>query len=306
MDRNTRNRLIVSGSLILLLIGSKLSVDKVASNYNKKIINWGTLAEAEDVNFVAHRGYSSMYPDNSLEAIEACNALECIDGIECDVRLTKDGKLVLIHNDYIGLRHVHDYTYQELLDMEDLGSKVSVRQTLFKGYNFKEHEVLAKRYEELQESTFTLCTLEDVLKTRDKNKVLFIDIKFSGYNDEYLMARIGELVKDEENIIIQSFNGDRLREMAEVYPEYTYQLLIDSKRGLDSIDYVFDAYGIKYSVLDEDTVEDLVDHDKTVSLWTVNSYKDFNMLLDQYSDYSDDIYYISDNPDMLAYEHTHK
>ena len=187
----------------------------------------------------------------------------------------------------------------------DLSKTLISRHKLFTGYNFKELEILARRYEVLQNSDYTLCTLEDVLKTRSKDKTLFIDIKFNGYDDEYLMAKIAELVQGEEKIIIQSFDADRLREMAELFPEFTYQLLVDSRRDIEKIDYEFDAYGIKYGLLEEDTemVEDLVEHDKQVSLWTVNSYKDFKMLVEQYGEYNDDIYYISDNPDIIGYQH---
>ena len=45
----------------------------------------------------AHRGYSSNFPENTLPALEA--ALEAgADVAEIDVRLTRDGKLVLMHD----------------------------------------------------------------------------------------------------------------------------------------------------------------------------------------------------------------
>ena len=72
---------------------------------------------------------------------------------------------------------------------------------------------------------------------------------------------------------------------------------------VNSIDYDFDAYGIKYTILGEDTVEELLDHDKTVSLWTVNSYQDFSKLIEQYQDYKTDMYYITDNPDIIGYQY---
>ncbi len=303
MNKTLRNKIILSSTLLLLLIGSRLKLEKDISNMNHNIIQWGTTVEDNDINFVAHRGYSSMYPDNSLEAITACNSLNCIEGIECDVHLTKDDELVLIHNDLIGLRHVYEFTYDELREMGDLRNYLGTKQMLLKGYNYKEYELLSKREQERGKSTFTLATLEEILKTRDPSKKIFIDIKFSGYHDDILMAKIGELIKGQENIIIQSFNANQLREMRELYPEYTYQLLIDSTRALKSIDYDFDAYGIKYTILGEDTVEELLDHDKTVSLWTVNSYQDFSKLMEQYQDYKTDMYYITDNPDIIGYQY---
>jgi glycerophosphoryl diester phosphodiesterase len=302
MKKVSKGRFIVSSALIILLIGSKFKMDKDIDSLNNKIIQWGTTVEDNDIHFIAHRGYSSAHPDNSLEAIQACSELKCVEGIECDVHLTKDDELVLIHNDLIGLRHIYEYTYDDLRQMDDLKERLGVRQLLFKKYNYKEYELLAQREKAREKSSFTLTTLDEILKTRDKSKILFIDVKFSGYHDNYLMTRIGELVQGEENIIIQSFNKEKLREMKELYPDHIYQLLIDSKRELESIDYEFDAYGIKYTILGEDTIKDLRNHNKIVSLWTVNSYQDFSTLYGEYSDYQDDIYYISDNPDMIGYQ----
>ena len=305
MDKQTRNRIIATTTLVGLLLTTRLVSDRVGSNLNKRIIDYGYGIESMDdsINLVAHRGYSSMYPDNSLEGINACNELQCIEGIEVDVRLTKDDQLVLMHNDYIGFNKVSNFTYEELQTM-DLKSSLTTRPLAFKGYNFTEQEVLAKRYDLLEDSGYTLCTLEDILKTRNKDKILFVDIKFSGHHDEVLLTKIGELLKGEENVIIQSFNGDMLALMMELYPDYTYQLLINSNMELNNIDYVFDAYGIKFEILREGTVEDLIEHDKQVSLWTVDSYRDFKELVDQYGEYNDSIYYISDNVDMLSYQHT--
>ena len=300
MKKTTRNRLIITSTLIALLLGTKVKIDKDLSSLEKKIVTNSKTRVEDHVNLVAHRGYSDMYPDNTLESISACTELQCVEGIECDVRLTKDNKLVLMHNEFIGFRPVYDFTYEELCKM-DLIDSLGARITAFKGYNFMEQGILAKRYNDIKTSTYTLCTIEDVLRVRDKSKLLFIDIKFSGYNDDYLIAKLGELLSGEENIIIQSFNANKLAIMHELYPEYTYQLLVDTKSVLKSIDYTFDGYGIKYNVLEEDTVEDLTKHERIVSLWTVDSYKDFNSLLEQYNEY-EDIYYITNNPDILSYQ----
>lgn len=66
----------------------------------------------------AHRGYWREAPENSIKAIE--KAIEHgIDYIEIDVRRTKDGKLVLMHNSTIdkatnGSGKVADLTYDEI------------------------------------------------------------------------------------------------------------------------------------------------------------------------------------------------
>src|SRR5688572_3178594 len=46
---------------------------------------------------VAHRGLFKHAPENTLAAFNACLALRC--GFELDIRRTKDGHLICIHDD---------------------------------------------------------------------------------------------------------------------------------------------------------------------------------------------------------------
>ena len=67
---------------------------------------------------MAHRGYSGKYPENTMLAFEEA-AKTGADGIELDVQLTKDGQVVVIHDERIdrttdGSGWVKDYTYEEL------------------------------------------------------------------------------------------------------------------------------------------------------------------------------------------------
>ena len=73
----------------------------------------------------AHRGWSEQYPENTMEAYRAAAALG-VDQIEIDVRVTKDGELVLIHDATVdrttnGTGRVCDMTLAELRAL-DAGS----------------------------------------------------------------------------------------------------------------------------------------------------------------------------------------
>ena len=66
----------------------------------------------------AHRGASGYAPENTLEAFQLAVDMQ-VDGIELDVQLSKDGELVVIHDETIdrvsnGKGRVKDYTLQEL------------------------------------------------------------------------------------------------------------------------------------------------------------------------------------------------
>ena len=66
-----------------------------------------------------HRGASGYAPENTMAAFEKAVELGA-DGIEVDVQLTKDGELVVIHDETIdrvsdGSGWVKDYTYAKLI-----------------------------------------------------------------------------------------------------------------------------------------------------------------------------------------------
>ncbi len=59
-------------------------------------MNYWTQSD-KNIYVAAHRGWKSKYPENTLEAFEAALTLD-VDQLETDVRVTKDGELVLIHD----------------------------------------------------------------------------------------------------------------------------------------------------------------------------------------------------------------
>ena len=65
------------------------------------------------MKYIAHRGYSLEYQDNSLEAIS--EALKRgYDGIEIDVQLCKTGEIILYHDIHIDTTFVKNMTYDDL------------------------------------------------------------------------------------------------------------------------------------------------------------------------------------------------
>lgn len=67
----------------------------------------------------AHRGCSQRYPENTLLAFEKAAQLQGLAGIELDIQLTKDGQIVVIHDEKVdrttdGSGWVRDYTLAEL------------------------------------------------------------------------------------------------------------------------------------------------------------------------------------------------
>jgi glycerophosphoryl diester phosphodiesterase len=74
---------------------------------------------------IAHRGDVKSFPENTLPAFESAIA-KGADAIELDVHLTKDGELVVHHDDYLGrveqaTGYIGTYTLQQLQSL-DVGS----------------------------------------------------------------------------------------------------------------------------------------------------------------------------------------
>lgn len=75
-------------------------------------------AQNKEILVVAHRGDWRNFPENSLQAIKNCITMG-VDMVEIDVRQTKDGALVLMHDDTIdrtttGTGNVGDWTLDSL------------------------------------------------------------------------------------------------------------------------------------------------------------------------------------------------
>ena len=67
----------------------------------------------------AHRGCSQRYPENTLLAFEKAAQINGLVGIELDIQLSKDGQMVVIHDEKVdrttdGTGYVRDYTLAEL------------------------------------------------------------------------------------------------------------------------------------------------------------------------------------------------
>ncbi|WP_214825262.1 glycerophosphodiester phosphodiesterase [Exiguobacterium sp. s28] len=141
----------------------------------------------------AHRGYSAKYPENTLSAFKA--ALPHVDGIELDVQLTRDGRLVVIHD--------------ETVDRTTNGSGFVKDMTL------RQLRLLRT------ESGERIPTLEEVLVLLEPTDVtLNIELKTDRFDYdgiEYLTWLAVTEFKLEERVVFSSFNPDtlvRLRDIA--------------------------------------------------------------------------------------------
>lgn len=138
----------------------------------------------------AHRGYSALYPENTMKAfIEAEKA--GADGIELDVQLTKDGEIVVIHDEKVdrttnGKGFVKDFTYNDL-------QKLSIHY---------------KKNSECNNES--IPSLREVLEWMTTNQIICnIELKNGVFPYEGMEEKVIELIHSfnmVERVILSSFN----------------------------------------------------------------------------------------------------
>ncbi|KGE19113.1 glycerophosphodiester phosphodiesterase [Paenibacillus wynnii] len=154
------------------------------------------------VNF-AHRGASAVCPENTMVAFRRGLELGAT-GIETDVQMTNDGKLVLIHDEKLertttGTGYVKDHTLEELQKL-DAGS--------WFGRDFGGE---------------TLPTLEDLLQLlQGQDIILNIELKNGVFLYPGMEEKVIEAVKAfnmSEQVLLSSFNHYSLAYCKRLAPE---------------------------------------------------------------------------------------
>lgn len=212
----------------------------------------------------AHRGYSGKYPENTMLAFK--KALECgVDGIELDVQLTKDGEVVIIHDETVdrttdGKGYVVDYNYSELAKL-DASFK-------FKEFGFNCIPTL-REYFELVKDSDIVTNIE--LKT-SVNQYLGIEKKVLNLIEEY---------KLQERVIISSFNHFSILRMKKIAPKLKCGFLsedwiIDAGRYTNS--HGIECYHPRFNNLIPEVIEELKKYNLEINTWTVNEEKDMEYL----------------------------
>ncbi|HEY3298025.1 MAG TPA: glycerophosphodiester phosphodiesterase family protein [Armatimonadota bacterium] len=182
------------------------------------------------VKVIAHRGFSTEAPENTLAAFRRALELK-IDMIECDVRLSKDGRLMVIHDETVdrttnGTGAVSQMTFDQLRGL-DAGS--------WFGPEFACEKI---------------PTLDEALDAVKNEAALMVEIKEAGQEDHAVTIIRGRGMSAET--VITSFHdsvGFRLPELDETI---TFSLLYasDTKLGEnESVHLAGDAAAVNATIL---------------------------------------------------------
>tara|TARA_X000001036_G_C20519069_1_gene741347 strand:- start:207 stop:935 length:729 start_codon:yes stop_codon:yes gene_type:complete len=210
------------------------------------------------VKIIGHRGASDDAPENTISSIKEA-FVQGADGVEVDVRLTKDERVVCIHDKNTvrttGLSlEVKNTNYRELKNL-DAGS--------WKGAAWKDE---------------LIPSLEEVLKEVPLNKEIFIEIKTSLEIIDPLISLVLSSKIMQKNITMISFNAEVIKEIKLRLPEVTCNLLTAfdpsyNEKDLPQLLKKIDADGVgvqNHAKLTKDFIDKIKNINKDVHVWTVN------------------------------------
>lgn len=214
----------------------------------------------------AHRGASGFAPENTMEAFNL--ALEKgADGIELDVQLSKDGEVVVVHDDNIkrtsnGEGLVSSKTLEELKSL-DFGSWFS---------------------DEFKDTKIPMLT--EVLDWMLTNKlVLNIEIKtMPRLYDKSLTEKTVALVKErnlESRVFISSFEHKAIADCKKIEPKIKVGALISGSIlnvGKYCKENCFEAVHPHHMFVDEEFMSSCKANNIEVNTWTVNAKKDGDLM----------------------------
>jgi glycerophosphoryl diester phosphodiesterase len=211
---------------------------------------------------IGHRGYPARYPENTLAAFRGAMEAGC-DMIELDVTLTKDRKVVVIHDDTLdrttnGKGPVLGQTFEEIKRL-DAGSWFTPRFS-------------AERIPELSE----------VMELTAGRCMLNIEIKESAFEADYpadaIEHQVVKLVKTSgamDRVIISSFDKRILERMAAMATPPAIAYISDHGADKPVLEMLLAmkafSWHPRFKVLTRDQVDMLHAAGLKVFPWTINT-----------------------------------
>jgi len=215
----------ISVILAIVLILS-LSVSALALTY----LYPNETFDKKDMTVVAHRGFSSEAPENTLAAFRLAGQYG-FDGIECDILPTQDNKWIVIHDETVdrttnGTGNVCDMTYEELRFLTVDGGESLDKYPDEKLPSLEEYLDVCKSYK--------MCALIEVKRSAN-------DTAMNNLRD------IINSYKSDVDITVISFSHDALVAVRSLLPDIKTMLVSENlkledntfivEKGIDGLDY---------------------------------------------------------------------
>lgn len=234
---------------------------KITRKFTSAFLLLNLLLMQAQTQIIAHRGYWQTKPpttENSLKALENAQGLN-IYGTEFDVRMSKDGVLVINHDEHHGSMEISETNFQDLEKLK-----------LNNGEN--------------------IPTLKDYLEKGKKYSALKLIIELKPINSETkeneLVQKAIQMVKDlnlESQSEFISFSLNICQQIKKLEPAFKVQYLKGDlspleikQKGLDGIDYHYSVFLKNPTWISEAKTLGLI-----TNSWTVNDVEIFEKLKNQ-------------------------
>ncbi|MCC3144969.1 glycerophosphodiester phosphodiesterase [Halanaerobium sp. Z-7514] len=219
---------------------------------------------------IAHKGACGYYPENSLLAFERAVEMGC-DAFEIDVQLSRDGKLVVFHDEELdkvsnGSGFLKDYTWAELKRLE-----------------------IRDNNEERKYGVQKILSLEELLKMLQKNDIILnLELKNDLFDYPGMEAKVCQMLKKYqmvERVIVSSFNHYSLKRFAKLCPEVDLGILymttlIKPERYADFLDFEIRSLHPAAKTLNKEVVEGIKAAGYEIYPYTVNAKKELKKMIE--------------------------
>ncbi|PLT35684.1 glycerophosphodiester phosphodiesterase [Bacillus sp. V5-8f] len=232
----------------------------------------------KDIVNVSHRGASGYAPEHTILSYEMGEKMHG-DYIEVDLQMTKDGKLIAMHDEKLdrttnGTGLVKDYTLEQIKQL-DAGT----------WFNEKYPQYAKPEYVGVQ-----VPTLEEVFKKFGKNKSYYIETKspevYPGMEEE-LLRLVNKYDINKRALLVQSFSDESLLKMNSLDPSIKLIQLLSYKSNasiteedIAKIKQYAVGVGPNYTYLNPEYVQKVVNSGLDIHPYTVNDKETMQKLID--------------------------
>jgi len=193
--------------LILIVIGILIMGLALAMILSKPVKNHPYYAsDMNDPMVIAHQGGDGLWPGNTLYAYSQAAALG-VEVLEMDLHITKDGVLVLMHDETV------DRTTNGTGTIENM-TLAEIKQ-LDAGYKWRSEDDSATSF---RGQNITVPTLEEVFQAFP-NYHMTIEIKKTEQSMAEPFCSLIYKYKMQDKILVASFHDERMDEFRQVCPE---------------------------------------------------------------------------------------
>lgn len=223
-------------------------------------------AAHSQTKIIAHRGFWKVNPitsENSIQSLKNAQILG-VYGSECDVRMSKDGVLVINHDEHINGKEISEISYADFKDEKlSNGETISTLEEYFIQGKNSERVKLIIEIKPAKTTDLEISMVTKVLKAVQDFK-LQKQVEYISFS----LTICKEIKKLDKNTKVQYLNG-------ELSPDEIKAI------GLDGIDYHYSVFLEKHP--------DWITRAKKLGLktnsWTVNDIEVFKKLKEKGIDF---------------------